>query len=357
MKVALIYDRINKWGGAERLLLALLKIFPNADLFTSVYNSKKTPWAKSFKKIQTSFLQNFPLAPSLHEFYAPFMPLAFESFSFDDYDLVISVTSESAKGVITKPKTKHICFCLTPTRYLWSGYETYFRNFLFRFLSKPIVSYLRTWDKIAAQRPDYYFAVSGEVQKRIKKYYGKDSKVLYPPLVLKGNNIKTQSGKYFLIVSRLVPYKKIDLAIRACNKLNIPLKIVGTGSQERYLKMISNKNVEFLGFVDDSELADLYAGCKALIFPGIEDFGTVMIEAQSFGKPVVAFKGGGALEIVKKGTGEFFDNQNVESLVNLLEKWDDKRYNSSLCIENSKRFSYDSFKKKFLKTIVNIRTP
>lgn len=351
MKVAIVYDRINKWGGAERLLLALQKIFPSADLFTSVYNPEKTPWAKSFKKIKTSFLQTFPFAPSLHEFYASFMPLAFENFNFDSYDLVISVTSEAAKGIITKPGTKHICFCLTPNRYLWSGYETYFQNSLLRNISKPVVAYLRLWDKIAAQRPDSYFAVSQEVKKRIKKYYTRDSKILYPPLILKGNNVKANPGKYFLIVSRLVPYKRIDLAIRACNKLNLPLKIVGVGSQKTYLKMISKRNIEFLGFVSDFKLQSLYANCKALIFPGIEDFGTVMVEAQSFGKPVIAFKKGGALEIIKEDTGEFFNEQTVESLSNLLENWDDKRYNTSLCIENSKRFSYDNFKSEFLNSI------
>lgn len=364
MKVAIVYDRINKWGGAERLLLSLQKIFPDADIFTSVLNLEKAPWAKKFKKLNSSFIQTLPLS-YYHQLYASLMPIAFESFSFDKYDLVISVTSESAKGIITKPGTKHICICLTPTRYLWSGYEDYFKNPIINFFSKPVVSYLRTWDKIASSRPDLYFAISKEVQGRIKRYYDRDSKVIYPPVSLVQNlKLKAQNNQrenlarkgagsaYFLIVSRLVPYKRVDLAIKACNKLKLPLKIIGEGSQTFFLKLIAGPTVEFLGQVQDSELCSYYKNCNALIFPGMEDFGLVMAEAQSFGKPVVAFRGGGALEIIKEGeTGEFFSEQSVESLINLLEKWDNKRYNSSLCIENARRFSYDNFKQKFLKSI------
>ena len=158
MKIALVYDRVNKWGGAERVLLALHELFPDAPIYTSVYNPITASWAKTFD-VRSSFLQKFPLASIAHELYAVLMPIAFESFSFDQYDLVISVTSEAAKGIITKPKTKHICYCLTPTRYLWSAYDDYFRNPLLRFLSKPVVSYLRTWDKIASQRPDVNVAI------------------------------------------------------------------------------------------------------------------------------------------------------------------------------------------------------
>jgi len=186
MKVALVYDRLNKWGGAERVLLTLHKMFPEAPLYTSVYDKKKTPWALRFNsgqaKIKTSFLQRFPFATH-HELFAILMPIAFESFTFDEFDLVISVTSEAAKGIITKPHTKHICYCLTPTRYLWSGYEDYFKNDLLRFFSRPAVVYLRFWDKIAAQRPDKFIAISKEVQGRIKKYYGRESEVVYPPLM------------------------------------------------------------------------------------------------------------------------------------------------------------------------------
>lgn len=181
MRVAIVYDRVNKWGGAERVLLTLHEMFPSAPLYTSVYNPNSAAWAKVFPKIYTSFLQNFPLAKSSHELYAVLMPLAFESFDFDKYDLVVSVTSEAAKGIITKPGTKHICYMLTPTRYLWSGYEVYFKNPILKFISKPVINYLRSWDKVAASRPDEIIAISTEVQKRIKKYYNRESKIIFPP--------------------------------------------------------------------------------------------------------------------------------------------------------------------------------
>lgn len=355
MKVALVYDRVNKWGGAERVLLAFRRIFPNAHLFTSVYNKENASWASGFRKVYTTFLQNFPFAKSYHQMYAFLMPLAFESLNFDDYDLVISVTSESSKGIITKPKTRHICYCLTPTRYLWSGYDSYFRNPILRSLASPLVSYLKAWDKVASQRSDKYIAISSEVQKRIKKYYKRDSKVIYPPIALRSlrqfdvHPLGPKQRPYFLVVSRLVPYKRIDIAIKACNKLKLPLKVVGVGSQSLYLRLIAGSTIEFLGKVGDPELADLYTNCRALIFPGEEDFGLTMAEAQSFGKPVIAYKAGGAMEIVKSGkTGEFFDKPDSESLVSVLEKWDDKRYNRKSCIENSQEFSFNKFRTEIL---------
>ncbi len=353
MKVALVYDRVNKRGGAERVLLALHKIFPDAPLYTSVYNKKTAKWAEVFD-VKTSFLQNFPLAKSFHELYALLMPIAFESFSFDEYDLVISVTSESAKGIITKPKTLHICYLLTPTRYLWSGYDQYFKNSLFRFFAKPAVFYLKTWDKIACQRPDRYIAISGEVQKRIKKYYDRDSEIIYPPVSLSKSEIKNQEceNDYFLIVSRFVYYKRIDIAVKAFNKLNLPLKIVGTGNEEANLKNVAKSNIEFLGELTDEKLSYYYKNCKALIFPGIEDFGLVMAEAQAFGKPVIAFRGGGAIDIIKEGiTGEFFDNQTPDSLIKTLELFNNKSYNTNLCKENSLKFSFENFRKSLMEII------
>lgn len=353
MKVALVYDRVNKWGGAERVLLALHEIFPNAPLYTSVYNSQKALWAKDFN-VKTSFLQKLPFATSSHELYAPLMPLSFETFNFDDYDLVISVTSEAAKGIITKPQTLHICYCLTPTRYLWSGYEDYFRNNIFRFLSYPLIKYLRVWDKVASKRPDKYIAISKDVKQRIKKYYDLNSQVIFPPIKIKNveKELKIEDKDYYLIVSRLVYYKRIDLAIKVFNKLNLKLKIVGVGGEEANLKKIAGENIEFLGNLTEDMLSVYYKNCKALIFPGREDFGLVMVEAQSFGKPVIAFKKGGALDIIKEGvTGEFFETQNEESLIKALEKFKNKSYNETLCKENALRFSFENFKKQILETI------
>lgn len=351
-KVALVYDRVNKWGGAERVLLALHKIFPKADLYTSVYSEKNASWAKNFN-IKTSFLQKFPFAINHHDAYALLMPLAFEGFNFNGYDLVISITSEAAKGIITKPETTHICYLLTPTRYLWSGYNDYFRNSFLRYFSKPVVSYLRRWDVIAANRPDKLITISSEVAKRTRKYYGKNSKIIYPPVIIKRQpGLKESRGEYFLIVSRLVYYKRIDIAIKAFNKLGLPLKIIGVGKLKNLLKNISKKNIEFLGNLTDEQLRTYYKNCKALIFPGKEDFGLVMAEAQSQGKPVVAFAGGGAVDIVKKGiTGELFDEQTEESLAEAVEKFNSKIYNSNLCIENAQKFSFENFRKQILEVI------
>jgi glycosyltransferase involved in cell wall biosynthesis len=359
MKIALVYDRVNKWGGAERVLLTLHELFPNAPLYTSVYHKKRAPWAKVFD-VRTSFLQKFPLASRFHQLYALLMPLAFERFSFEKYDVVISVTSESAKGIITEPDTKHICYCLTPTRYIWSGYDEYFKNPVFRLLTKPLVTYLRFWDKKAAERVDTFIAISEEVKQRINKYYGRESQVIFPPTQLlltkqkknKALEEKLSAGKYFLVVSRLVPYKRIELAIKACNRLQLPLKIIGTGSENTYLKTIAGKTVEFIGSVSDAELYMYYKHAKALIFPGKEDFGLSIVEAQACGIPVIAYGKGGAEEIVLDGkTGILFDSQTISSLIDAIEKLGKKRFDPKKCKEQAKKFGLSEFKKQFLPLI------
>lgn len=373
MKVALVYDRVNKWGGAERILLSLHKLFPNAPLYTSVYDRKRAPWASVFD-IRTSFLQNIPFASSNNELLAPLMPLAFESFDFSDFDLVISVTSEAAKGVITKPQTKHICYCLTPTRYLWSGYNEYFKNDYIRFLSKPVISKLRYWDVAASKRPDAFIAISKAVQKRIKKYYDRKSELVYPPVSLQQSNSIRHPGEqsdsriskvrdskqvrmtdYFLVVSRLskfTKYKRVDLAIEVCNDLNLNLIVIGEGSWKEELEGLSGPTIKFAGKVSDKELANYYKNCRALIFPGYEDLGLVMIEAQSFGKPVIAYGKGGALElIVDKKTGLFFDQQSKESLIEVLKRFNKIKFDPKICVENAKKFDYENFKNEFLSVV------
>jgi glycosyltransferase involved in cell wall biosynthesis len=353
MKVAIVYDRVNKWGGAERVLLTLHEIFPKAPLYTSVYDPIGAPWAKVFPEVVTSFLQNIPFAKSNHEFLAPLMPFAFRSFDFSKYDLVISVTSEAAKGIKVKGKTKHICYCLTPTRYLWSGYKEYFKGSLFKNLTKPVVSLLRTWDRNAAQKPDTFVAISTEVQNRIKKYYGRKSEIVFPPVELSIHRSNNNKKKYYLLVSRLdYGYKKVDLAIKAFNNLGLPLVIVGTGREEKKLKKLAKSNIFFAGRVDETKLNNFYSGAKALIMPQEEDFGIVAVEAQSFGVPVIAFKKGGSLDtIIPSRTGIFFDKQTVKSLVDAVKHFNDSNHwnkNASGCIKNAKRFSSARFKKEIL---------
>lgn len=355
MKVALVYDRVNKWGGAERVLLSLHEIWPEAPLFTSVYNPQKASWANVFKVIP-SFLQSFPLAKSNHEIYPMFMPMAFENFRFDEYDVVISITSEAAKGIITKPSTLHICYCLTPTRYLWSGYGNYFDTNLKRFLSRFPVVYLRKWDKIAATRPDEYIAISKAVQSRIKNYYHRESEVIYPPVETGKFSIKKQeenikNEKYFLVVSRLVKYKKVDLVVEVFNQLGWNLKIVGVGREMRALKEREKNNIEFLGQLTDEELIGYYQNCQAVIYPQEEDFGLVPLEVQACGKPVIAFSRGGALETVAKGkTGSFFGEQTKEHLIKALREFEGfgvNHFKQEDCRNQAEKFSKDKFKKEF----------
>ncbi|HVT00636.1 MAG TPA: glycosyltransferase [Patescibacteria group bacterium] len=374
IKVALVYDRVNKWGGAERVIIALRKIFPDSILYTSVYKNDRASWAKKIPVVN-SFLQKIPLASTHHESIAPLMPFAFESFNFEKFDLVISVTSEAGKGIITKPGTYHISIILTPTRYLWSGYEEYFSDQTLRLISLPFVMYLRFWDKIAARRPDKIVGISETVRRRIKKYYDLDSDIIYPPLMIKpikkGLKIKDkrlmnkknhQSSiinhkSYFLVVSRLVPYKKVELAIKAANKLGLKLIVIGSGSEYAKLEKIAGNTVEMIKYVSDQDLKHYYANAKALIFPGVEDFGLVMVEANASGIPVIAYRGGGAEEIVIEGkTGEFFDKQTVAALSEVLKSFKASRYNSSDCRRNAKRFSFEQFEKKILSIVNEIYT-
>ena len=356
MKVALVYDRVNKFGGAERVLLSLHKLFPDAPLFTSVYNPQSASWAKVFTVIP-SFLQKLPFTKTSHEKLAPLMPIVFESFSFDEYDVVISITSEAGKGILTKPNTIHLCYCLTPTRYLWSGYEEYFPKKIVRMLLSPAVSYLRWWDRIASTRPHSYIAISKEVQKRIKEYYNQDSLLIYPPVELPKSVLSSlpQEKGYYLIVSRLVPYKRIDLAIKACNKLGFPLKIIGRGSDEKRLRGMSGPTIEFLGSLTDEEVVGYYRQCKGFLFPGSEDFGITILEAQLLGKPVLAFRGGGALETIVEGkTGMFFDKQTVSSLVDALKKFDAITYDPKVLEKNAEKFSERRFLEEFKTTVENL---
>lgn len=358
MKTAILYDRVNKWGGAERVLLTLHEVFPNAPLFTAVYSAKNASWAKVFPEVITTFLQKIPFTENKHEFLGTFTPIAFENLNLSGYDLVISVTSEAAKGVIVRPPAKHICYCLTPTRYLWSGYDFYFRNPLLRLISKPAVKYLREWDKIAAQRPDKMIAISHAVKKRIKKYYNRNSKVIFPPVefdeFITNNSSNKKRENFFLVVSRLVPYKMVDLAVAAFNELGLPLVVVGTGSEKEKLKNMAKDNIKFVGHLTDAKLADYYKKCTAFIFPQEEDFGIVALEAQAAGAPVIAFKAGGALDTVIEGkTGVFFNKQNTESLKEAVLKFKKKTFNRKDLIENAKRFSKQRFKREILRATKN----
>jgi len=356
MKIALVYDRVNKWGGAEQILLCLHEMFPEASLYTSVFDLKNASWAKVFKVVETSFLQKIPWARSRHEYLGTFMPLVFESFDFSNFDLVISVTSEAAKGIIVKPPTKHISIILTPTRYLWSGYDIYFKNPILRLISYPFIVYLRNWDRIASKRPDKLIAISKEVNKRISKYYKRNSEIIFPPVDLEKLSAfkkeKVTKKDYYLLVSRLVPYKKVDIAIRAFNKLGKKLIVVGGGNSLKKLKIISKNNISFVGIVDSKILVKLYQEAKALIMPQEEDFGIVSVEAQFFNTPVITYQKGGATDtVVNEKTGILFEKQTVDSLMSAVKEFEKRKFLENDLLQNSIKFSKEVFKEKILSII------
>lgn len=358
----MIYDRINKFGGAERILIALHELFPEAPIYTSVLDKNNATWANIFPEIYCSFLQKFPVLRSNHEFIPYLMPLAFEQFDFSAYDLIISVSSEAAKGVVTKPCTRHICIALTPTRYLWSGFHDLKMNLqgnrlyslISGILSIESVS-LRKWDFFASRRPDDYISISKNVADRISKYYQRKSELIYPPVntdfFTPDNSVQKQD--YFLTVSRLVSYKKINIAIEACNTLKAELVVIGKGRELNNLRNIAGNTVTFItDNITDDLLKDYYRKAKAVIFPSNEDFGIVPLESQSCGTPVIAFRAGGALETIKEGiTGEFFPEQNAESLKQAILYFSKKHYNREDCVKNAKKFDKQVFIKKIQKHI------
>lgn len=353
-KIAIVYDWIDKWGGVERVLLTLHKMFPGAGFFTSVFDRERAGWAKNLK-IKTSFIQKLPkFIKSRRILSLSLYPFAFESFDFRDYDLVISVTSSFAKSIITRPGTKHICYLLTPTRFLWSHQKDYFRE---NFLNRPYLKYLRKWDRVASFRPDKIVSISDAVRNRCKKYYRRDSVVIYPPFdpdywdKIKSEPVRDKN--YFLIVSRLEPYKKVDLAIKVFNRRKENLIVVGEGSEEKNLKEISGKNIRFLSHLSDRELAAFYAGAQALIMPQEEDFGYVALEAQFWGAPVISYRKSGAKETIIEGrTGIFFDKQSERSLQGAIERFKKIKYNlrtttKKFGLDSVKRFDKKIFKKRF----------
>lgn len=363
MRVAFVYDWVNKFGGAERILLALHEIWPEAPLYTAVYEAKRAGWAVDFD-VRPSFLQKWPLAKTNHEIYLPLIPIAFEQFNFDDYDLVISISSAFAKNIITKPTTLHINYCLTPPRYLWSSISDYENEKgqlgLTRFAYNLFSSGLRQIDFISAQRVDKFLAISENVKRRIKKYYRREAEVIYPPVDIKKfapakinrinkTNKTDRTNNYFLVVSRLVAYKRVDIIIEAFNNLGWPLKIIGQGREKKKLEGLAKGNIEFLGGqLTDKEMLRYYQNCTALVFAGLEDFGLVSLEAQACGKPVVAYGEGGLLEAVRPGkTGEFFWPQTSQALTETVRRFDDKKYKSSHCRQNAVKYNLARFKRQF----------
>lgn len=372
MKVALVHDFLTYWGGAEQVLLSFHQLWPEAPIYTLIYDEKFVKKYFPNAKIQGSFLQKFPkFLRERKKYLLPLEAVAPETFDLKDFDLVVSSSSSFAKGVIVKPKTIHICYCHTPTRFLWDWYREYLRENNVRGIKKmlaaPILHYLRLWDKAAADRIDYFIANSETTKRRIEKFYRRDSHVIYPPAdtdkykadAPRSQKVKSEGKDYFLIVSRLSPYKKIDVAIEAFNKLDWPLVIVGIGEQEKYLKKIAAKNIRFAGFAGKDELASYYQNARALIFPGQDDFGITIAEAMAAGTPVIALKKGGATETVIEGvTGEFFDYPVAPILADAVMRFvaQEGRFKKEAIQAHAEKFSRQRFEREIKEYVEKVVT-
>jgi glycosyltransferase involved in cell wall biosynthesis len=353
LKVALVHDFLNQYGGAEKVLEMLCEMFPDAPIYTIVYDKEKMRGKFSDSEIRTSYLQKLPkFFRRRLQWFLFFLPTAPESYDLREFDLVISSSGAWSKGIVTRLDTTHIAYIHSPMRFVWDYNEKYLRDERkekLGFFIRPIFSYFRLWDKLAADRPDYLIANSNYTKKRIEKYYRRESEVIYPP-VKQGTRNKEQEtkngSKYFLIVSRLSAYKKIDKAIEAFNKLELPLVIVGTGKEERRLKSKASKNVKFLGFQSEEELEKIYQNARAFIFPGVDDFGIAPVEAMVHGIPVISIKKGGIEEVIEAGvTGEFFANSTPEVIADSVRRFCDneQKYNGEDIKKSVEKFGKERF--------------
>ncbi|MDD5605862.1 MAG: glycosyltransferase [Patescibacteria group bacterium] len=359
LKVAIVADWLTGRGGAERVVLLFAEMFPNADIYTSVFQSASFPELKN-RRIFTTYLQKLPFK-FRHQLFTIFRPRAFESMNLDSYDLVLSSAHSEAKGVITKPETLHVCYCHTPTRYFWSHYHEYLKRNQFGILDPffkafmpALIHKLRIWDRVAADRVDVFVANSFNTQKRIQKYYERKSEVVQAPVDFsRFGSLQSTDGGYYLVVGRQIPYKRTDVVVEAMNHLQRPLKIIGTGPElERLQKLSKSPATEFLGSPSDEAVTNYFAGCKALIFPQEEDFGIVPLEAMAAGKPVIAFGKGGALETVVEGvTGTFFDEQTSTSLIGAIERFENMSISPEACREQARQFDNDIFKQRLFEVI------
>ena len=367
MKLAIVCDDLIQKGGAEKIVEALSDIFPDAPIYTSIASNE---WLKKFegknRVIKTSFLQKFPFSVKLNRYFVPFLLniIAFESFDLSDYDVVLSSSSRFAHFALTKPGTKHICYTHSPGRMFWEPFD-YFEDenfgvlkplkFLAKWFLKLPLSYIRMKDFEASKKVDIFIANSKITQRRIKKYYGRDSEIVHPFVDFdKYKNVEPVKGDFFLIITRLVSWKKVDIAVKAFNDLGTELRVIGEGPDLNRLKKLAKPNINFLGYVSESEKIENIQNCRAVIVTQKEDFGIVSLEGMSFGKPIIAFGKGGAKEISVEGkTGEFFSDQTPESLRNLINNFNPDKYNYSDCVDRASFFNKEKFEME-IKRVINV---
>lgn len=359
-KIAIVCDWIKDIWGAELVLGHIMELFPQADIFSSIFWQEWNPLF-TWKKITTSFIQKIPFLNKSHKLALTLRPLAFESFDFSEYDIIISSSSAESKGIITKPNVLHICYCHTPTRYFWSHYHEYINmmefwilNPLGKWLMPKIVHKLRQWDFIAAQRVDFFVANSKNTQRRIKKYYGRESEVIYPGLDIENFPFYEEKKDYYFYVARCIPYKKLDLIVEVFNK-NKKKLIIATNTDNKLYRKLKKKsllNITWVFAPTRDEIKKLYAEARAFLFPPEEDFWLVPIEAMATGTPIIAYKKWGSLEsVVECLTGIFFENQTITSINKAIEDFEEMHFNHQKIREHAKNFDKKIFQEKFLSFI------
>jgi len=350
VRLALVHDFLNQFGGAERVVAALHELYPMDPIFTSICDQSKLPPEFQRMDIRTSFMQQLPFVMRFFKLYFMLYPIAFERFDLSGYDVILSSSSAFAKGVKKQPGQLHICYCHTPMRFVWR-YDDYVARESIPGWAKSILPFLlepvRRWDLQTAAKVDSFIANSRNVAERIKQTYGRESVIINPPVDCDYFKPASMDHDYFLVVSRLNSYKRIDLVIETFNQLDLPLKIIGAGPDKRKLQQIARPNVEFLGRRTDEEVAQHLAECRALVFPGDEDFGIVPLEANASGRPVIAFQAGGALETVVDGeTGVFFDEQTPQSLGLAIKRFQFESFDKQRLRQHALKFDKEVFKRK-----------
>jgi glycosyltransferase involved in cell wall biosynthesis len=354
LRVALVHDWLTGMRGGEKVLEVLCELFPDAELFTLLHNKGAMSPVIENRRIHTSFVQNMPMKRARYRNYLPLFPRAIESFDFTPYNLIVSTSHCVAKGAIPPPGALHICYCHTPMRYVWDQYAEYFgrgrADLATRIAMSIVAPQLRSWDVKTSSRVHHFIANSQNVAKRIEQYYHRSAEVIQAPVDASAFKVSERSLEFFLIVSALVPYKRLDLAIDTFNRLSQRLLVIGSGPEEDRLKSRAASNIEFLGWQSDEMLAKFYANCRALIFPGVEDFGIVPLEAMASGKPVIAFGKGGALETVvgegKGRTGIFFYEQSVDALTKALKEFETTTFDPHTIRSHAESFGRPAFKRK-----------
>lgn len=350
MRVALVHDWLNQNGGAEDVLANLVGMFPTAPIYTSIYAPERVHSGFSERDVRVSWADRLPGIHRQQQLYLLAFPFAFRGFDFSGYDLIVSNKSGFCHGVRKPPGVTHICYCLTPTRYVWN-LEGYLERERFHpalpILMRPFMGWLQRWDWRAADSVDHFVAISSAVQRRIARFYGRDSVIIHPPVDTDRFQLSAKKGEYFLVVSRLIPYKRIDLAVQACTQLGLPLIVAGDGRDRRRLEALSGPTVQFVGRVSEADLPDLMGRCRAFIFPGREDFGIAPVQAMAAGRPVIAFAGGGALDYVRAGrSGVLFEEQSLRSLTEVLAGFDYEVFDADEIRKEAMRFDRSQFESK-----------